>query len=178
MHNHIIQHESSSYQLEQESKAHDQRVGWQEVLSTSDHEGPHCQILACRSSLGDLSSTQPLSVLVLLLPYTCLTNYNKETQQQHNLQPPCRTSTKAFCKVAANIAAAVSLHAMQTAPLPHMLQVMQSNACCEGTGAPDVDAPTKPKSQSWHPRPRCGRRRHSRLGKYSVGEQPSQAHGS
>lgn len=115
MHNHIIQHESSSYQLEQESKAHDQRVGWQEVLSTSDHEGPHCQILACRSSLGDLSSTQPLSVLVLLLPYTCLTNYNKETQQQHNLQPPCRTTTKAFCKVAANIAAAVSLHAMQTA---------------------------------------------------------------
>ena len=57
-----IQHEPNPYQLEQESKAHDQRVRWQEVLSASDHEGPHGQVLARGSSLGHLCNKEPLSI--------------------------------------------------------------------------------------------------------------------
>ena len=44
-------------QLEEEGKAHDKRVGGQEVLLAPDHEGPHCQVLPSWSCLGDLQPT-------------------------------------------------------------------------------------------------------------------------
>lgn len=87
MHKDSIQHESNAYQLEQESKAHDQRVGWQEVLSASDHEGPHGQVLACGSSFGDLSNTPALSFSVLLHPYIRLI---KLAIGGRPLQPLCK----------------------------------------------------------------------------------------
>lgn len=123
-----IQHGPDSHQLEQESKAHDQRVGWQEVLSASDHEGPHCQILACRSSLRDLSNTQPLSISVLLLSNTCFASLTTGDTAAMYLAATLQNVTTVFmslkqtlCKVAAaDSAAAVSPHEIQTTPLPDM----------------------------------------------------------
>lgn len=48
--------QAALYQLEQESKAHDKWVWWQEILLPPDHEGPYCQVLSCRCSLGHLRS--------------------------------------------------------------------------------------------------------------------------